>query len=276
MKKIKVTLHWSFVLLGLLMLIFGKFTSFVCCMISVFLHEMGHAFVGRKLGYQLNLITLLPYGAMLSGKNTPFKTGDDIKIAVAGPVVNILLLLLSFLLWLIFPAMHNLLGEFIWANIYTFCFNVLPVYPLDGGRVLVALLTRKMPRIKALKITKIIGYVVIAIIFVLFFVSFFFNLNYMLGINALFLLIGLFAEDTSPYYEKMAYLQNTNHALHFLKSIKLDKNTPVFVAYKQIANKNISNIKLTDNNKVIKVLSCKKIMDGILNQPIDTTLENLK
>ena len=93
------------------MLVFGKFTSFVCCMLSVFLHEMGHAFVGRKLGYQLNLITLMPYGAMLTGKHTPFKSSDDIKIAVAGPVVNIILLALSFVVGFIFPFLHIFLNK---------------------------------------------------------------------------------------------------------------------------------------------------------------------
>ena len=258
------------------MIIFGKFTSFICCMLSVFLHEIGHAFVGRKLGYQLNLITLLPYGAMLSGSNNPFKSNDDIKISIAGPIVNVLLLLISLLFWLVFPFMQNLLSEFMWANIYTFCFNILPIYPLDGGRILVASLSKKLTRIKALKTTKIIGYVITFLIFVLFFVSFFFNLNYMLGINALFLLIGLFEEDTSPYYEKMAYLQNNNHALHLLKTIKLDKETPIFIAYKEIANNNVSTVKIMDNNKIVGTVSRKKILDSIINQPIDTSLKNLK
>ena len=122
MKKIKISLHWSFIVLGILMLVFGKFTSFICCMLSVLLHEFGHAFVGKKLGYQLNTITLFPYGAMLSGKHTPFKPKDDIKIAIAGPIVNIVLIIISLIFWFFCPAVPSLLNEFIWANIYTFCF----------------------------------------------------------------------------------------------------------------------------------------------------------
>ena len=127
-----------------------------------------------------------------------------------------------------------------------------------------------------LKIAKITGYVLTALIFVLFFVSFFFNLNYMLGINALFLLIGLFEEDTSPYYEKMAYLQNNNHFLHLIKTIKLNKETPVFEAYKYIQNNNVLNVKIMDNNKVVGTLSRKKILDSVLNLPIDTTIDKIK
>lgn len=257
------------------MLVFGKFASFACCMLSVFLHELGHAFVGRKLGYQLNLITLLPYGAMLSGVHTPFTPKDDIKIAIAGPIVNVILLAISLIFYLLLPVSFNLLNEFMWANIYTFCFNILPVYPLDGGRVLVALLSKKRPRIKAFKVTKIIGYIVTGIVFILFFVSFFFKLNYMLGINAIFLLIGLFEDDTTAYYEKMAYLQNSNHFLSIIKTIKLSKETPVYVAYKYIQNKNINNIKILDKNKVIGTVSRKKIIDTVLSLPIDTTIDKI-
>ena len=275
MKKLKITLHWSFILLGVLMIVFGKFTSFVCCMLSVLLHEFGHAIVGRRLGYQLNIITLMPYGAMLSGKNTPFKSGDDIKIAVAGPLVNVILIAILLIFWIIFPQIQHILKELIYANIYTLCFNILPIYPLDGGRILIGILTKKMSRIKALKVTKIVGYLFTIAIFALFFVSFFFKLNYMLGINALFLLIGLLEEDTSPYYEKVEKLQNEDIAKHFAKSIKLDKSTPIFLAYKEIQNKNISYIKIMDKNKVIATIPSKKVMTSVLKLPIDTNIENL-
>ena len=174
----------------------------------------------------------------------------------------------------IFPSTKDFFVEFLWSNIYTFCFNILPIYPLDGGRILAGTLSCKMPRIKALKITKIVGYVLTCIVFVLFFVSFFFKLNYMLGINALFLLIGLFEEDTSPYYEKISNLQVPKNFL--FKSIKLNKSTPIFVAYKQIANSNISNIKIMDNGKVVGSLSSKKLFDSVLKLPIDTKIENIK
>lgn len=273
-KTIKISLHWSFVVLGLLMLVFGRFIPFACCVASVLLHEYGHAVVGKKLGYQLNKISLMPYGAMLSGKNAVFKPKDDIKIAVAGPVVNVILSVFSVLMLKLLPVTKDVFVEFLWANIFTFCFNMLPIYPLDGGRILSGTLSCKMPRIKALKITKIVGYILTCIVFVLFFVSFFFELNYMLGINALFLLIGLFEEDTSPYYEKISNLHTPKGFL--LKSIKLPKSTPIFVAYKQIANSNISNIKIMDNGSVVGSVSSKKLFDSVLKLPIDTKIENIK
>lgn len=257
------------------MLIYGNFTSFLCCLVCVLLHEMGHAYVGRKLGYKLNMITLLPYGAMLSGKNTPFDTNDDIKIAIAGPLVNVVLIILCFVFWWIFPSTYNVVSQFMTANIYTFCFNVLPIFPLDGGRILMALLSKKMPRTKAQKICKIVGYILTAIVFILFFISFFFSLNYMLGINALFLLIGLFEEDSSAYYEKLTTFEQKPKNHLFFKTIKLSKDEPIFVAYKKIINNNVSTIKIMNKKEVVSVIPRKEVLDGVLKLPINTKLEEL-
>ena len=79
MNNIKIKIHWSFVILSILMIVFGKFSMFFCAIITVLLHELGHSLIGRKLGYKLDLITLLPYGAMLSGKNMPYSTKDEIN-----------------------------------------------------------------------------------------------------------------------------------------------------------------------------------------------------
>ena len=274
MKKLKLSIHWSFFLLGILMIIFGKLSIFLSCLLCAILHEMGHSLVGRKLGYKLDVITLLPYGAMLTGKDSILKVKDEVKIAVAGPIVNLVLIVVCVILRLAFPFTFAFCQNFLWANIYAFCFNLLPIYPLDGGRVFVALASKKVGRARAHQISKIVGYVLTSIIFVLFFVSFFFELNYMLGINALFLLIGLMEEDTSPYYEKLSPFEKRTNPFN-LKSVKLDKTEPLFLAYKSISNKKASTIYVMDNKKVIATLKRDEILNDILSYPIDTKLEVL-
>lgn len=275
MNKIKIKVHWSFFILGILMLFFGQFQVFLCCLLCVILHEMGHSFVGRKLGYKLNMITLLPYGAMLKGDDAPFDKTDEIKIAVAGPIVNAILVILCVALWWVFPISYNFTKTFVLANIYTFCFNVLPVFPLDGGRVFMAILSKHKTRLEAQKITKVVGYIITGVIFALFFASFFYKLNYMLGINALFLLIGLLEIDSGAYYEKLA---NFDMAKQFFKhkSIKLDENTPIFVAYKQVVENNINTIMVTSDANNIRTLYRSEILNNILTVPIDTKLKDIK
>lgn len=257
------------------MLIYGRFGVFVNSIVCVLLHEFGHAFVGQKLGYKLSKISLMPYGAKLSGSEKQIDADDDIKISLAGPFVNVILIILCFVLYLIFPSLYDVLKGFVSVNIYTLLFNLLPVFPLDGGRLFVAIMSKKISRTKALKISKIVGYTITALLFVLFFVSFFYSLNYMLGVNAIFLLVGLLDEDTSAYYEKLYPLQILGTKKLSFKSAKFSKDEAIFNVYKKIEHKKISSIKVMDKQKIIAILPSEKIVESILKYPIDTKLKEL-
>lgn len=275
MKNIKFNIHWSFLLLGILMIIFGKFQAFFSCIICVILHEMGHAFIGRKLGYKLNIITLMPYGAMLGGKNIHINNNDEIKIAIAGPIVNAVLIIFCFLFVNFFPETYNIFQYFIFANIYTLIFNLLPVYPMDGGRILLAYISNKIGRVKAYKIVRIIGYFVTVTMFMLFIISAFFDLNYMLGINSLFMLVCLMEDDKEIYYQKVKSFElfnsNKNSNTNF---ISLDKDNTIFDAYKKLIETNAKKILINYKDKKIE-LGRNKIFQDILKFPINTKLCDL-
>ena len=273
MKNLKFKIHWSFFVLGILMLIYGKFQTFLCSLLCVLLHEMGHSFVGKKLGYKLNLITLTPYGAMLSGNNSPFNADDEIKIAVAGPLVNLALVVISVALWWIFPVLYNFTFQFVWVNIYTFIFNILPMYPLDGGRILKALVAKKWGGAVARKILKIFGIIITSIMFLMFFVSFFYTLNYMLGINALFLLVCLLDNSADAYYEKLAtfYAFNPSNKT----SVAVDAQTPIFVVYKKLNQTGAKQVVVTKNGQPVKYIKKNDVCKKILSLPINTNIENI-
>ena len=272
MKELKFKVHWSFLALGILMLVYGNFFNFVCCLTCVVLHEMGHSFVGRKLGYRLNVITLMPYGAMLSGSNAPFSENDEIKIAIAGPVVNAIIIVICYVFKLFAPTIFVYINPFFLANIYTFCFNILPVYPLDGGRIMLSVISKFGNRTRAYNITKLVGFIITGIIFLLFFISFIYELNYMLGINALFLLIGLLENDTEIYYNKLSNFEKFK--VSFNKSIKLNANDTIFKAYKQIANNRYKEV-CVRADCTEKHFKRDYIMDKILEVPINTKLKDL-
>ena len=273
MKELKIKVHWSFFLLGLLMIIFGKWQVFLCSVLTVILHEMGHSFVGRKLGYKLNIITLLPYGATLSGNNAPFDGNDEIKIAVAGPLVNAFLIVIFIAAWWIFPAVYNFTNIFVEANIYTLCFNLLPVYPLDGGRVLNALLCKWFSRTKSQKIIKIIGFLIIFTLFLLFFISFFFKLNYMLGINALLLLIGFFEDDSKIYYQKVSSFDRFIESNQKQRRVEICSIEPVFYAYKKMTQSGANKVFIKDAKKDY-YLSKNQIINIVLTNPINAPIKN--
>jgi Zn-dependent protease/CBS domain-containing protein len=134
---------------------------------SVVLHELGHALVAQREGLQAKAIILLPIGGItLMDETNPGTTPSsmawkrDIRIALAGPVVSIGVALISGAVVLArFPEAHlwtepffhsnHLLRSLVWFNLGLGLFNLLPAYPMDGGRVLRAIFARKMDIVQA-------------------------------------------------------------------------------------------------------------------------------
>src|SRR5262249_23446371 len=150
---------------------------------SVVLHELGHALVARRSGVPTKGIILLPIGGVtiLDESQATTEAGShwkrDIRIAVAGPLVNLFLAGASALIAVGFihgfqllrqPLVHptNLLRSLVWTNVYLGLFNLLPAYPMDGGRVLRALFSRQMDPIQATQRAVRIGHA-FAILFIL-------------------------------------------------------------------------------------------------------------
>lgn len=279
MTKFSFKFHWSFVLLGLIMIYFGQGLIYFCYTITVIFHEFGHALVGKTLGYKLNIIRLMPYGASLSGNNAIFKPKDEILIAIAGPIVNLLIVVLISSIWWFYPISFAYTEMFFSTNLSTVLFNLLPIFPLDGGRILLGTLSAKLKRNKAFKITKIIGFIITGFIFISFFLSFFSKLNYTLGINAIFLLIGLFDDDKTSYYINLKDLDDKTAKLQkglFLKTVVISQNSSIYDAYKILDKNNINQICIMDeNNRIKNKLDETQLEKLIFSMPLDTKLKDV-
>jgi Zn-dependent protease/CBS domain-containing protein len=143
---------------------------------SVVLHELGHALVARGSGVPAKGIILLPIGGITildEAHVIPDPVNGwkrDIRIAVAGPLVNLFVAGVSALMLLAAvpgfsltarPLLHStaLLRSIVWANVYLGLFNLLPAYPMDGGRVLRALFSRQVDMVRATQRAVRIGHV---------------------------------------------------------------------------------------------------------------------
>lgn len=168
------------------------FVLFFC----VVLHEYGHALTGRKFGIKTKDIILSPIGGLARLETMPEKPIQEFFIAIAGPLVNLIIgitlaVILHFATGRVFPEMNLFRfddpGEFVrwitWMNFALFFFNLIPAFPMDGGRILRSLLAAKMGKIKATKIASFIGRV-LAIGFVIFGV---FNQQLTLSLIGLFI-----------------------------------------------------------------------------------------
>jgi Zn-dependent protease len=128
-------------------------TMVAAIFLSILVHELAHAFVANRLGYNVRQIYIdLFYGAAeIDLDHCPER--DSIQIVAAGPISNLLLAIASFGLYA--GTGLPFLTEMITVNVVLFIFNILPIYPMDGGRILRSFLMMKMPgnRRKAKKIS---------------------------------------------------------------------------------------------------------------------------
>jgi len=179
---IPVKLHWSLGLLFLFLIYFGHeivqldntgLAWFLFLVVSLFLsvifHEFGHALMAKKYGINTKDIILSPIGGIARLEHIPKKPMQELLVAIAGPLVNLIIALLIFLTLLAanFPLSIPLdsypqnFQEFLrfafWLNIILFAFNLIPAFPMDGGRILRALLSMKMDAVKATTLASNIG-----------------------------------------------------------------------------------------------------------------------
>lgn len=181
---IDVRIHWTFWLLigwiafvtlatgegipaaiyavGLIAAVFG----------CIVLHELGHALTARHYGYETRDITLLPIGGVARFREFPAEPKQEMIVAIAGPLVNVAIALVLLLSLFGLGALQRLQPEgyttligstggfvasLLWINIALVLFNLLPAFPMDGGRVLRAALSMKMDRVKATNVAASLG-----------------------------------------------------------------------------------------------------------------------
>jgi Zn-dependent protease len=174
---IQVYLHWSWLLVGYLELQFrsSAYTSKVWAIAEyltlfaiVLLHEFGHAFACRQVGGQANEIVLWPLGG-IAFVSPPPRPGALLWSVAAGPLVNALLVPVTVGAFMFGhyqglaetnpDAYHFLLYAGVYMNLVLLIFNMMPIYPLDGGQILQSLLWFIMGQSRSLMVVCVIGMV---------------------------------------------------------------------------------------------------------------------
>ena len=167
---------------------------------SVLIHEFGHALTARRFGIRTPDITLLPIGGVARLERLPEKPSQELQVAIAGPATNVVIALLLYA-YLSFSgavdAVRNpgflvggLASRLLWVNLWLVLFNLIPAFPMDGGRVLRALLAARMDYGKATQVAAKVGQ----------------------GFALLFALVGLYGNPFLIFIGLFVYLGATGEA----------------------------------------------------------------
>eukprot|EP01093_Parvamoeba_rugata_P004805 TRINITY_DN1669_c0_g1_i1.p1 TRINITY_DN1669_c0_g1~~TRINITY_DN1669_c0_g1_i1.p1 ORF type:complete len:386 (-),score=57.79 TRINITY_DN1669_c0_g1_i1:69-1226(-) len=279
---IKIEVHWTFTLLliwiafleiqkgsGLNRILLNEALILVL-FFCVVLHELGHALTAKKFGVNTKNILLLPIGGVATLEKIPEKPAQELLIALAGPAVNVVIALLLFLVVpvrsyfnfdsivleeILYEAtFQNFLFYLFVANVMLVVFNLIPAFPMDGGRILRALLSFKLGRVSATDIAASIGQ---GLAFVFFVVGLFFNP--FLILIALFIFLGAYGENQMVKQGDLLKGHLVKEAT-LINITKLQANNSVEEVITILLAGNEKDFVVVENEKIIGVLTQKEVI----------------
>jgi len=252
MARLKINFQPLFLIYVFICIYFGWFNLIFYYIVTVILHEYGHYLTAKLLGYDLENISFNLFGAGLKTCNT-YKPNHDIIISLAGPIVNLVIIVLLICLWWLFPTIYYFTYDFLWANITIMIFNLIPIYPLDGGRVLFALFSKNHKAKKMLIIiNRCICFSLGILSLLLFIISIFTSINYTLLFIGFFLCVNAIINDNSVYYDKIKTYNKSCKSLMEVKTYRVQTLDKVKLI-KYINPHYYTIFEYFDGNKIIKI-----------------------
>jgi stage IV sporulation protein FB len=227
---VKFTIHPLFIAYGVLSAIFGGFPIFIIYALTALLHECGHVFCAERLGFYCERINLTPYGASAVCRTEGILPCDELKLALSGPLVNALMCVTCAGLWWFFPESYAYTDVLFEANGIMLSINLLPAYPLDGGRVAGCFLRKKLSPKSTNIILKISS---VSFAFGLCGIFFVYK-NQSILVFALFLLTSVFEKDVPVC--KINYAVKKKKDGKEMRYILLNKNSQYRDAVKYLSD----------------------------------------
>ena len=275
MAGIKLSIHPLFFALGFFYAITGQIFIFIICTATAVVHELGHSFVSGNLGYRLNKITLMPFGAVVVGDIEGLSFKDQTKIALAGPIINLCVSLFFVAIWWIYPNCYAYTDVVVYSNLSMALVNLLPIYPLDGGRIVLCYLAQRLGYDRAFSISKIIGgafsgFLVLAFAFSLINKT----VNFSLLFFSLFVCFGTFSRERENKYIKIfssLSSQNLKRGMPLITHA-VDKDISIKRLVAILDVRAINQVVVYENGKRITSLSQERIEEIIKNGKIYSKL----
>lgn len=280
MERLKFRINASFWVFIVVAAVFKQGYFAAMYVIAVLLHELAHYFVSKRLFYRCREIRISIFGAVLYGDFQDVCGADRIKIALAGPLCNFALCLVCLSLWWLFPESYYFTDAFFTSNLSMGCINLLPCYPLDGGRMLTGILESRYTK-SALKLTQIFTYAFSAALFLLFVISLFTGHNlFNVGLFAVCLFSGVLTKSGGECYVKTTLMQSRNRFLKRgmeKKTLVFDCNSTLRDVAKRMRGNFLYGLEVVDADmNVQKKYGVAQLEQLVLEYPLDTILKNIE
>ncbi len=246
----------------------------------VVLHELGHALTARRFGFKTKDITLLPIGGVARMEAIPEKPTQELVMAMMGPMVNVVIALL------VYPAIAHqltaqnlaliktingdsfLLGIF-FVNLSLAIFNLVPAFPMDGGRVLRALLSFRIGRVRATRVAAHLGQF-LAICFAM--IGLFYNP--VLLVIAIFVFLGAQAELDETESKSALSGHQVKEAV-MKKFVSLQSTDTLSTAMQVLLDTQVHDFVVFDHDRVVGTISRSKIFEHLKEHGASTPLANV-
>ena len=196
----KIEFHYTYIIIALSFIITGYFSNLIVFTSIIIIHELGHYITAKLHNIQVNKIIIYPYGG-LTQINSPINTkiSIDLKIAISGIVFQ---LIYYFIIYILYK--NNIIREYIFEEFTTYnfsilFFNILPIHPLDGSKILNLFLSKMLPYKLTLKLNILVSLTTLIIIFYINYYQF----NY-----TTILIITIILDNIVKYYKEINYIFN--------------------------------------------------------------------
>ena len=250
--------------------------------ISIALHEYGHAFVASYFGINAKEITLFPIGGIASIEKLPESPKQELLISSAGPSVSFVLAAFCWLfgshesLLRTYESFNGIINEANFidvlgvANILLGLFNLIPAFPLDGGRILRAVLAFQFNYVKATQIVASVSKVV-AVLFIVYALA---TLHVLILLFGFFILV--FAQAEEGYLQLKALVKGIrlkDMLMHDCNS--LDANLTVHEAVNLLQQKQNKVFLVMDKGQIVGTVNRLDVMKALADQQYDVKISSL-
>lgn len=196
----KINFHYTYIILALGLVLTGHFSNLIIFTSLIIIHELGHALLALYYKYKIDKIIIYPYGGLTKiDKKINTNINNDIVVAISGLIFQSMYFML-----VLFLYKNNIIREYIYNLFYLYhksmlIFNIIPIIPLDGSKIVNLILSKYFNYNLANKLTIVISFVSI----IIFLYSNIFDKNY-----SVIMVLGVLLNNIYKFYKELGFIYN--------------------------------------------------------------------